>query len=300
MKLSLVFLAALTAFVFADDMETDPCPNDTTGYCMNMYAIKYTNQLRGKKLMSGSMGMFQNAMRHSKVQDSRGDIFHQPLQNGIRVGSGECADTLAAENVAYYENPRIKNAAMYCVLDLWKNSPGHYSNMVNPSMTTVVIAIYRHNGRVTCTQTFTRKPRTGSGQCAAALPASAGKEPSRPAPKPEKPMRPTPQPMMREMPIPESKPMQEKPMMEERMMRETPMKKEEPMMEEKPMMRPMKKPRYQLRYKSLTLTKVDGTKKTIIQKCFGSSCYYCVKSKNRCFGFRASYHMDMLFRYYGW
>lgn len=157
----------------AQDLETDPCQNDPTGYCMNMMAIKYTNQYRSAPLVSGSISMFDNAMKHSIDQDKKGDIFHQPLQNGIIVGSGQCETTLSGENVAYFMNPRIKNAALYCVSDLWKNSEGHFQNMINPSFKSVVVAIYRNNGRITCTQTFSREVPEGEGQCSAALPISA-------------------------------------------------------------------------------------------------------------------------------
>ena len=339
MKLGTTFFFLLALVALADDLETDPCPNDTTGYCMNQYAIKYTNQLRSAPLVSGSISMFDNAMKHSIDQDRKGDIFHQPLQNGIRVGSGDCRTTLSGENVAYYRNRRIKNAAMYCVLELWKNSDGHYKNMINRSFKSVVIAIYRNNGRITCTQTFSRDVPRGTGQCAAALPSSAQQarstepEPAADAPKDTNP------PAAEEIPViadETAAKKEETPMMEE----EPAAMKDEPAMnkkmsgkegshttqkktkeESKPMNKEVssdmhsesgkkgtrkekgsmmqKNDKYTLKYKYLTVTSVDGTEKKLKQECFSSGCYYCVDSSNLCYGRRASGKLDRMFSHFG-
>lgn len=250
----LVFIASilLCSIVLADDMSTDPCPNDTIGYCMNKKAIEYVNDLRSQQgrsaLGSGSMYMFDNAMDHSKEQDRRKDIFHQPIGSGVSVGQGQCRVTLSGENVAFYGDTRIKNAAMYCVMDLWKNSPGHYNNMMTASHKNTVIAIYRANGRVTCTQTFSGKPLAGTGRCAAALPANRG---NTPAEQPLQPKKDGEAPAAEEAPVTNGAPVmpietavinedpvtQETPTTttEDPMTQETPMAEETPMMEKTPM-----------------------------------------------------------------
>lgn len=181
-KLLFIAFILLCSIVSAQSLGTDPCPNDTDGYCMNAKAIEYVNQLRREEgrsaLGSGSIYMFDNAMDHSKVQNRQKRIFHQPVGRGVQVGQGQCEVTLSGENVAFYSNERIKNAPMYCVMELWRNSPGHYQNMIAPTHRNTVIAIYSLNGRVTCTQTFSRTPLAGTGKCSAALPANGGNRPA--------------------------------------------------------------------------------------------------------------------------
>jgi len=127
-------------------MGTDPCPNDTVEYCMNAKAIQYVNELRAEKgiapLASGSIAMFNNAMDHSQALEANKDIFHQDT-GSVSVGEGECRVSLSGENVAFFNDGRQKNAAMFCVMDLWKHSPGHYDNMITASHKNTVIAVYR-------------------------------------------------------------------------------------------------------------------------------------------------------------
>ncbi len=265
---------------------------------MNLYAIKYTNQLRSKPLVSGSKAMFDNAMKHSIKQDEQRSLFHQPLRNRIRVGKGVCADTLSGENVAYFINSRIKNAAMYCVLKLWKNSSGHYRNMVNPSFTTVVVAIYRHNRRVTCTQTFTRRPRVGDGQCAAALPKSSLKpvtpspsSTSTPTPTPTSTRTPTPTPSPTPTPTPTTSTQIPTPSPKTNLL------KVEPHIRQPDGENLITK--YKLRYETMTFTRVDGTGKNYIQRCFSDQCYYCIDKTGYCFSERASRQLNYFFYHYG-
>ena len=266
-----VLLAVLSS---ADNMGTDPCPLDTIGYCMNKYALKYTNLLRAKfqisPLISGSEAMFDNAMQHSIDQDASGQIFHQPnFKFGIFVGSDQCETVLSGENVAAFYNPKVKNAAMYCVMELWRKSPGHYKNMVKPAYKSAVIAIYRNNGLVTCTQTFSRdKKESGYGECALALPKYAQQGSAGPSEREEEEgaiegetdeVKPTPADFLGE---------------------------EHPQEEIV---------HYTLKYKSFSMTLVDGTEVKYVQECSSGKCRYCEQSLLRCYRHRASRKLDRIF-----
>ena len=296
----------------ADDLQTDPCPNDTTGYCMNQYAIKYTNQLREAKsvppLVSGSVAMFQNAMRHSKVQDQAVDIFHQPIENGIQVGSGDCRQTLHGENVATYMHPRINNAAMYCVMDLWKNSPGHYANMVNAKFKSVVVAIHRHNGRITCTQTFSITSTNGSGECAPALPHESDTNSGHEASKKETGSHTSNEKHAENDSSQEnhdSSPTEHH--ADEAVQENHDTRHDEPATAHTEVegsknsnSDTITSPTIpDLQFESITVTTSRGSKKELHRKCFQGHCYYCAMSNPWCYRRADSYNLDMFLMSYG-
>jgi len=323
-------LLLLCSIVLADDMATDPCPNDIVGYCMNSKAIEYVNILRRQKgrtaLGSGSLYMFDNAMDHSKVQDRAKDIFHQPIESGVQVGQGECLVTLSGENVAFYSNSRFKNAAMYCVMDLWKNSLGHYNNMMTASHKNTVIAIYRSNGRVTCTQTFSGKPLVGTGKCSAALPANGVNSPveqledlnviaeqseEAPTTKTDPPVTRKP-PVAREIPRTREITMNHQPSMMQQTSgtqqtlrnRKTLMKSEGKMKEGNQMRRGRKKmkrmeagfPSRNMKENYIILN-LNGKRTKFVKRKFNRRYYICNPDTGRCFGRRTSMKIMRVFMY---
>lgn len=174
--------ALLIATIAIAQDNVDPCPNDTTGLCLNAEAIKYVNKLRTDRniplLAPGSISMFRNAMSHSELQATRSDIFHQNIAQ-ITVGEGTCRIGLSGENVAYHDTAFSKNAAYFCVMEQWLNSQGHRENMLSRTHGTTVIAIYKGPGsRVTCTQTFTPALPSGASRTGECRPSAGEGSPS--------------------------------------------------------------------------------------------------------------------------
>lgn len=140
--------------------------------CMNAAAIGYTNNIRRdaglKPLQMGTKAMLANAIQHSKAMASRQNIYHQPVGQGVYVGSGSCSAMLSGENVAMnFVSGANDDVASKCC-EQWRKSPGHYQNIVANNLNVVVGIYTSSDGKVWCTQTFTNKPAGGGGDCAPA------------------------------------------------------------------------------------------------------------------------------------
>lgn len=161
MSLQLFLAAALLPLVFA-------CSNNNV-VCMNKEAVAATNVIRReaglRPLQIGTKAMLQNALQHSRVMASKDNLYHQPVGSGLYVGSGLCRAMLSAENIAYNFVERGASPAQKCVKQ-WRESPGHYRNIVGRNHVNVVVAIFVSGNKIWCTQTFSTVPAGGSGECA--------------------------------------------------------------------------------------------------------------------------------------
>jgi len=146
--------------------------------CMNAAAVGYTNNIRKSAglppLQMGTKAMLANAIQHSKAMYSRQNIYHQPVEQGVYVGSGSCNAMISGENVAMnFVSGANDDVASKCC-EQWRKSPGHYQNIVANNLN-VVIGIYTSpDGKVWCTQTFSNKAAGGGGECAPATGGAGG------------------------------------------------------------------------------------------------------------------------------
>lgn len=137
---------------------------------MNRRALQYTNQIRhfaGKPSLSmGSVAMLKNAHMHNEAMSRYGGLYHQPIGQGVYVGSGGCHAMLTAENVAQNTYEKGSDAAQLCVLQ-WRDSHAHYDNIVADNRNVVVAVWVDQNSKIWCTQVFSKTPATiGGGECA--------------------------------------------------------------------------------------------------------------------------------------
>jgi len=156
-----------------DDKNISPC-EDTDTTCWALQCNKYTNIIRadaGKDALElGSGYMLDNAIEWNKIMSSTNKFEHQDLQSGVTTGAGtDCSTNLNGENIAWFSKGMAKNWCHQCVMVQWKNSPGHYRNMITDRFKSGIVGVYlTSNNRVYCTQTFTTKTFSGyTGKCAA-------------------------------------------------------------------------------------------------------------------------------------
>lgn len=160
---------------------TSSCAKTDT-HCMNARALVLTNAIRRREglpdLSMGSEAMLRNAIAHSRIMAGRRHIFHQDIGR-IYVGNGACRTPLTGENVAQnFAQPRAHPAAL-CV-EQWRKSPPHYRNIVNKDNVNVIVGVYiDREGKIWCTQTFSRM--MAGGECAVAGVGRASKPSMKPA-----------------------------------------------------------------------------------------------------------------------
>lgn len=202
--MNIIFLLIPTVFLLTnaqDESGDAPCvPSDTV--CWALKSNEYTNRLRAEKSVGpvslGTEYMLDNALAHSVEQDKNQTLYHQPLGDGVSVGTGTgCAVMLMGENVAHFTaDDHTRNYAWQCVMVQWRNSEGHYNNIIRERFTVGMNGIYKApNGRVTCTQTFVQRAFDGlTGKCrnvgeltAAAAPTTPSSSSSTPSPSPSLP-----------------------------------------------------------------------------------------------------------------
>lgn len=201
---SLIVASALTAFFtlsLAVPMQLElrptvrrwgeggPCAREDS-VCMNNMAVQYTNAVRGRAgkapIESGSKYMYENAMKHSRNMMNGAPFEHQPIREGLTVGSGsKCEALLTGENIAYDFVPfsGASNPAKICV-DAWEKSPGHYKNMIGDHANNVVGITIGKDNRIWCTQVFSQKKAGGAGMCAKPDNGVVVKPPVSPRPSP--------------------------------------------------------------------------------------------------------------------
>jgi len=169
-----------------------------------------TNMYRTQGGTSKMLGMptkaqEENAIQHSRDMMNRGSLFHQTLPMASVVG---CNMWITGENIAMTWKSIIGNNdyATAC-MELWRNSPPHYENILNPMPDTVAYGYaVNANGQIWCTQTFgtyIATPMKG-GSCSIVTNPSpttrapTSRPPTRPPPNPRSPRQPTPaQPIWR-------------------------------------------------------------------------------------------------------
>lgn len=140
--------------------------------CLHAETLAKVNSLRaslGKApLRSGTISMLNNAVAHSRHMAETGDFSHQDLgQVTKNIG---CDLFCSGENIAWFGGGAIGGAPEKC-FNLWRNSPGHYNNMISENDYSVIGIFQGSNGRVYCTQTLAKersrevKTVVGGAQC---------------------------------------------------------------------------------------------------------------------------------------
>lgn len=172
----ILFIVLYTIAYGTNDVPVSVRPTCTMSdaNCMNRLALQYTNNIRRRvgmqDLRMGSNAMLTNAIKHSKVMASRHNIFHQPIGQGVYVGS--CRAMLTGENVAQNFMRQSADAAALCV-EQWRTSPPHYENIVNRENLNMVVGIYIDGAnKIWCTQIFSQTPPTNG--CAVAKGGNIG------------------------------------------------------------------------------------------------------------------------------
>jgi hypothetical protein len=159
----------------------------TTGddACWCNKAAEITNGIRAEagkgKLVVGTQSMLDNAMKHSKEMCNSIGMEHQDLSAATAdVG---CDIFINRENIAMYGGMDV-DPAEQCMKQ-WKESPGHYENIVGASDGDYVsIGVYDNGSEVWCTQTF---GQGDGGSCPMVGGSSPGGAPApAPAAAPEK------------------------------------------------------------------------------------------------------------------
>lgn len=190
-----------------------PCQR-TDALCMNRVALIYANRIRAAAGRApyemGTLAMFENALAHSKRMAGRGRLFHQSLKGLNQAPGFQCKSFISGENVAQnyvpFDTSKPTDPAYMC-MQQWKNSPGHYRNIISTYHKFVVVGVYIDSKHlIWCTQLFASTAAFGSGKCAkatgssSARPPAATKQPSStpspsPSPSPSK-VPPTPRPAL--------------------------------------------------------------------------------------------------------
>lgn len=260
--LPLFSLLALTHCLDDDDITKSPCATHDT-VCLNSMAVKYVNDIRRAggqpPLNVGTKAMLDNAMRHSEIMKGRDNIFHQDIGSVIVARGAACQTSLSSENVAMYMDSRVRNAAAQCVIQ-WRDSPGHYKNIMRSGNDNTVIGIYVAPDRtVWCTQTFSRLRSTAvSGECA--KPSTSGTAaPLIIAPSPTPAARAAPSSPQAPMPAVATK----------------------------------------MRHRRIGVTLQDGTWRGLIENCKSGECVYCrYGPKRNCFSADESRKLDQILTEY--
>lgn len=130
--------------------------------CLHAATLAKVNGLRaslGKApLLSGTVGMVDNAVAHSRHMAASGDFSHQDLgQVTAYIG---CDLFCSGENIAWFSGGAVGAAPDKC-FEMWRNSPGHYRNMISDNDYSAIGVFQGANGRVYCTQTLA-KERSGA------------------------------------------------------------------------------------------------------------------------------------------
>lgn len=129
----------------------------------NKKAVDITNKIRARvgkgPLKVGPTAMLNNALRHC-VRMSKTGMRHQNLRAATEdVGSGLLINR---ENVAYYSG--IYGDRSKQLMRQWKNSRGHYKNIVGADKGDyVVVGVFTDRyGRTWGTQTFGKKAKSSN------------------------------------------------------------------------------------------------------------------------------------------
>lgn len=106
-----------------------------------------------KPLLSINANLSQAAYLHSKEMAENNYFAHESLDDTLfsnRIKASGYNYISVAENIAYSWGPEDANH----VFDMWKNSPGHYANMISNSYEDVGLGIYSKDGLTYCTLDF--------------------------------------------------------------------------------------------------------------------------------------------------
>lgn len=121
--------------------------------CEAKRALELTNEIRRKNgvkemLVLGTQAQMINAMKHARFLSKLGRLKHQKLADATR--KTRCERFIGGENLAAHD---YEDVAGVCV-KAWKNSPGHFANLIRPWYKEMVMGVVWRGHRAYCVQTF--------------------------------------------------------------------------------------------------------------------------------------------------
>ncbi len=139
--------------------------------CMNRRGLLLINEIRDgasvPALKMGTEAMLNNAMDHSKNLAAKGKLEHQKLDFRL-CGSHIMGENVSQNHIFLAPKSGPSDPTKMCIVQ-FKNSPGHYANMISQRFTHFVMGVFvTEDGYIWCTQTFWVKVKYGKGKCARA------------------------------------------------------------------------------------------------------------------------------------
>lgn len=150
----LLCLFAVPSFVSRAAGEVTVTVSGTSNYSEAQQVLKYTNQIRekaGAQPLAMDQELLQAAMQRAA---ETAILFEHTRPDGTSCFTA--SDKMFGENIA------MGYADAKSVSEGWKQSPGHYSNMVNTRFQSIGIGCFKINGTLCWVQCFGTEPAEGS------------------------------------------------------------------------------------------------------------------------------------------
>lgn len=142
-------LLAVTLIALALPASAMACSKPSGASALEQGVIQWANQERRAKGLSPlrpSAALMASAQQHGCDMANRGFFAHQRA-GGPTIGQRAKANGYqfrrVTENLAYSRTAKVDTAA-----GIWRNSPPHWANVLDPKVTDIGVSVTTSNGRI--------------------------------------------------------------------------------------------------------------------------------------------------------